>query len=113
MGEAAYLSKNKEDLQKSFYKAIPGSSNLWFPQLTRDEGSVSNLHGETNGLDLLQNIVNRDLGGLRGFLHAIMLLPFFPSPTDVDQKHQGPLHLIVLNDMEPLLFMKTIMHLYV
>ena len=27
MGEAAYLSKHKEDLQRSFYKSIPGKSN--------------------------------------------------------------------------------------
>lgn len=26
MGEAAYLSKNKENLQASFYKAIPGKT---------------------------------------------------------------------------------------
>ncbi|XP_037497297.1 persulfide dioxygenase ETHE1 homolog, mitochondrial-like [Jatropha curcas] len=29
MGGDAYLSKHKEDLQRSFYKAIPGSSYPW------------------------------------------------------------------------------------
>lgn len=30
MGEAAYLSQHKEDLQSSFYKAIPGRCQLLY-----------------------------------------------------------------------------------
>ena len=33
MGEAAYLSRHHEDLQRSFYKAIPGKKSVELPVL--------------------------------------------------------------------------------
>jgi hypothetical protein len=35
MGEAAYLSKHREDLQSSFYKALPGEMLILLPDCFR------------------------------------------------------------------------------